>query len=65
LLDAQQDALTHNKVNYFNLPNPYIRSMTLAFTHPLTEMSTRRSFWGTALPACKANNFTAICEPIV
>jgi hypothetical protein len=31
---------------FFSLPNPSSRTMTLVFTQPLTEMSTRRSFWG-------------------
>jgi hypothetical protein len=30
-----------NKVDFFNLPNPSSRTMTLGSTQPLTEMSTR------------------------
>jgi hypothetical protein len=51
---------------FFNLPNPPNRTMTLESTQPLTEMSTRNLPEGTGwLPARKADNFTAICEPIV
>jgi hypothetical protein len=46
---------------FFNLPNPSGRTMT----QPLIEMSIRKSFWGKALPAHKADNLAAICEPIV
>jgi hypothetical protein len=31
----------------------------------ITEMSTRSLPWGKARPADKADNLTAICEPIV
>jgi hypothetical protein len=34
-------------------------------TQPLTEMSTRNLHGGRGPPACKADNPTAICEPIV
>jgi hypothetical protein len=39
--------------------------MALEFTHPLTEMSTRRYFWGKARPERKADNITAVFEAIV
>jgi hypothetical protein len=39
--------------------------MALGSTQPLTEMSTRNLTGGKGQPACKADNFTAICEPIV
>jgi hypothetical protein len=39
--------------------------MTLGSTQPLTEMSTRKIPGGKARAARKADNFTAICEPIV
>jgi hypothetical protein len=54
---------------FFNLSNPSSRTMTLGFTQPLTEMSTRRYFWGgsggKALPARKAGNLTAVFVPLV
>jgi hypothetical protein len=37
----------------------------LGSTQPLTEMSTRKIPGGKARPARKADNLTAICEPIV
>jgi hypothetical protein len=33
-------------LNFFNLPNPSSRNMALGLTQPLTEMSTRKYFWG-------------------
>jgi hypothetical protein len=57
-----------NKINY-NLmkifANPSGRTMALGSTQPLTEMSTRNFPGGKGRPALKADNLTAICEPIV
>jgi hypothetical protein len=39
--------------------------MALWSTQPLTEMSTRNIPGGEGRPARKADNLTAICEPIV
>jgi hypothetical protein len=39
--------------------------MALGSTQPLTEMSTRNIPGGKGRPAHKADNLTAICEPIV
>jgi hypothetical protein len=39
--------------------------MALGSTQPLTEMSTRNIPGGEGRPAPKADNLTAICEPIV
>jgi hypothetical protein len=39
--------------------------MALGSTQPLTEMSTRNIPGGEGRPAHKADNLTAICEPIV
>jgi hypothetical protein len=39
--------------------------MTLGSTQPLKEMSTRNFLGGKGLPARKADNLTAISEPIV
>jgi hypothetical protein len=39
--------------------------MALGSTQPLTEMSTRNLPGGKGLPASKAGNLTAICEPSV
>jgi hypothetical protein len=39
--------------------------MALGSIQPLTEMSTRHFPGGELRPARKADNFTAICEPIV
>jgi hypothetical protein len=39
--------------------------MVMESTQPLTEMSTRNIPGSKGRPARKANNLTAICEPIV
>jgi hypothetical protein len=39
--------------------------MALGSTQPPIEMSTRNVPGGKGRPACKADNLTAICEPIV
>jgi hypothetical protein len=39
--------------------------MALGSTRPLTEMSTRNLVGDKGRPASKADNLTAICEPIV
>jgi hypothetical protein len=39
--------------------------MTLGSTQPLTEMSARNLPGGKGRPARKADDLTAICEPIV
>jgi hypothetical protein len=52
-------------IGFFNWPNPSSRTMALESTQPLTEMSTRNLPGGKGRPACKADNLTTICEPIV
>jgi hypothetical protein len=52
-------------IGLLNLPNPSSRTISLVSTQPLTEMSTRNLPWAKVQAACKADNFTAICEPIV
>jgi hypothetical protein len=52
-------------VDFFDLPNPSRRIMALRSTQPLTEMSTRNLPGGKGRPARRADNRTAICEPIV
>jgi hypothetical protein len=53
------------EVDFFNLPNPSSRIMTLGSTQPLTETSTRNLPGGKGRPVFEADNLTAICEPIV
>jgi hypothetical protein len=50
---------------FFSLPNPSSCTMALWSTQPLTEMSTRNLHGGEERLARKADNLTAICEPIV
>jgi hypothetical protein len=51
--------------NSFKWPNPSSRTMPLGSTRPLTEMSTKNFPGGKGLQMRKADNLTAICEPIV
>jgi hypothetical protein len=48
-----------------NLPNHSSHAIALEFTQPLTEMSTWNFPGGEAWLVHKADNSTAICEPIV
>jgi hypothetical protein len=54
-----------DEVNFFNLPNPSSRTIVLGSTQSLTEMSTRNLPGGKGRQGHKAENFTAICDPIV
>jgi hypothetical protein len=48
-----------------NLRNPSSLTTVLGSTQPLTEMSTTNFPAGKEQPTRKADNFIAICEPIV
>jgi hypothetical protein len=50
---------------FFTWPKPASRTMALGSTQLLTEMSTSNLAGGRGRPARKADNLTAICEPIV
>jgi hypothetical protein len=50
---------------FFSCPNPSNRTMSQGSTQHLTEMSTRNLPVGKWRPVRKADNLTAICEPIV
>jgi hypothetical protein len=50
---------------FFNSRNPSSRTMALGSTQSLTEISTRNLPGGKGRPGFKADNLTAICEPIV
>jgi hypothetical protein len=52
-------------IGFFNLLNPSNRNMALGSTQSLTEMSTRTLPGDKRWPALKAENITAIYEPIV
>jgi hypothetical protein len=52
-------------LDFFNCSNPSSRSMALESTQTLTEMSTRNLPECQVRPALKADNLTAIYEPIV
>jgi hypothetical protein len=50
---------------FFNLPNSSRRSTALGSTEPVTVMSTRNIPGGKKLPARRADNLDANCEPNV
>jgi hypothetical protein len=50
---------------YFNRPNSSSFTMVLGSTLPLGDVCTRNLPGGKGRPARKADNLTAICEPIV
>jgi hypothetical protein len=52
-------------LDFFSGPNPSSRTMTLGSTQSLTEMSIRNLRGHKGRPVLKADNLTAICEPIV
>jgi hypothetical protein len=52
-----------DEVDFFNLPNPSSRTISLGSTQPLTKMSTRNLPGGKKRPARRADNLAAICEP--
>jgi hypothetical protein len=51
-------------IEVLNWPNPFSLTMALGSTQPLAKMSTRNFLAGKGRPEPKADNFTAICEPI-
>jgi hypothetical protein len=66
VLQAGRSRVRSPEVDFFNLPNPSSRTMAHGSTQPLTENSTRNipgKYKGR--PARKADNLTAICEPII
>jgi hypothetical protein len=61
----QAGSIPDEGIGFFHLPNSPSRAMALGSTQPLIEMSTRNLPWGKGWPVRKADNLTAICEPIV
>jgi hypothetical protein len=58
-------SIPNEVVGFLIWTNPSSPTMALKSTHAVTEMSTRNLRGGKGRPACKADNHTAICEPIV
>jgi hypothetical protein len=52
-------------LDFFNWPNPSSLTMALGSTQPITEMSIRKIPGGKLQSTRKADNLTAISEPIV
>jgi hypothetical protein len=57
-------SITDEVTGFFNLSNSSGRTMALGSTRPLTEINTT-DLSADKARARKANNFIAICEPIV
>jgi hypothetical protein len=55
---------TDEVTEFFNCANPFSRTMALRPIQPLTEMSTRNLPGSKGRPVRKADNLTAIFEPI-
>jgi hypothetical protein len=64
-LTNRDSSVGMRSLDIFNWTNPFSRIMALGSTQPLTEMSTRNLPGGKGRPARKADNLTAICEPII
>jgi hypothetical protein len=60
-----EGSLPDDVTGFFNRSNPSSYTMALRSTQPLTEISTKNLLGGKGWPARKADNLTAICEPIV
>jgi hypothetical protein len=58
-------AIPDEVIEFFQLPNPSSRTMALASTQTLIEMSIRNFPVGKGRPARKAGNLAAIWEPNV
>jgi hypothetical protein len=52
-------------IGFFKKPNPSSLITALGSTQPLTEMSTRNLSGDKCRPASKADDLTAISEPIL
>jgi hypothetical protein len=52
-------------IGFFNWSDPSNRTLALGLTQPLTEISTKVLPGAKGQPMCKADNVTAICDPIV
>jgi hypothetical protein len=52
-------------IGFLDSPNPSSRTMPLESTQPLTEMSTMNLPGSKGRPERKADNLTAVCDPIV
>jgi hypothetical protein len=61
----QRFRFSNRSLGIFNLPNPSSRNVALGSTRPLIDMSTRNLSGGKERAARKADNLTAIGEPII
>jgi hypothetical protein len=65
LQSERSPVLIPDEVNFFNLPNPSSRIMTLGSTQHITEMSTRNLPGVKKRLARRADNLASICKPNV
>jgi hypothetical protein len=59
------DSIPDDVIRFLNWPYPWSRNLALVWTQPLIEMNIRNLPAGKGRPARKADNLTAIWEPIV
>jgi hypothetical protein len=64
MLNCISDSIPDEVIGFFSRPNFSSRTMALGSTQPVTEMKTRNLPGGKGRPVLKADNLTAICEPI-
>jgi hypothetical protein len=60
----QDEGRVYEVIGFFNWTNPFSRTMALGSTQPLTEISTKNLPGGKGRTARRADDHTAICEPI-
>jgi hypothetical protein len=65
LQDGRPPVRVPDEVDFFNLPDPSSRTMSLGSTQPLIEMSTRNFPGSKKRPARTADNLAGIYEPNV
>jgi hypothetical protein len=65
MLKVQASSISDEIVDIFHLSNPSGHNIPIEFTYPLTELFTRKYFWGKAQPTRKANNLAYMHEQIV
>jgi hypothetical protein len=59
------DSIPYEANGFLSWPNPSSPIMALESAQTLTETKTRNLPGGKVQPARKADNFTAICKPII
>jgi hypothetical protein len=64
-LASCKSSIPDEVIGFFKIPNPSSRTMALGSIEPVTEIGTRNLPVGKGRSARKADNFSAVGEPIV